>query len=455
MRLLFLDSELHSRGATKASFQGDISVFDFDAVIWDPEETFRRYTETASQYQGLPSPSENRSVQMRADSTRRRQEFLEFLEAGRSMVVFVRPPLTCYLDTGKRSYSGTGRNRVTTTHVAEFDLWSALPVDSIAPERASGSRIEVLGDGPISELFKKYKDFLTYSAVLKQAPGSAIARVAGTDRIVGSVQPTKGGGWLVLAPAMDFWIRSEDEDVLSAEAGNFQDDLIGALLELNAGAVTSRPAWAAEYATAAQRKLQEAVVSQQKKVERARARLAKLQGQEKEAEERDQLYLGTGRALEIQVREVLELLGGKVSEPEPGRDDWRVTFPEGEAVVEVKGVGKSAAEKHAAQLEKWVANAYEQTGNMPKGILVVNTWRKVPLDSRGQDDFPPQMVPYSKGRGHCLLTGLQLFLIRADVETNADRAAHWRKALFGTKGILKKPDDWRAVIQLTETEETE
>lgn len=151
---------------------------------------------------------------------------------------------------------------------------------------------------------------------------------------------------------------------------------------------------------------------------------------------RDQLFLGTGRALELQVRAVLELLGGTVTEPEPGRDDWKVSFPEGDAVVEVKGVGKSAAEKHAAQLEKWVASAYEQTGAMPKGILVVNTWRETPLSERTKEAFPAQMLPYSEGRGHCLVTGLQLYLIRADVEAHPEHAENWRKALLETKNVF-------------------
>jgi hypothetical protein len=231
--------------------------------------------------------------------------------------------------------------------------------------------------------------------------------------------------------------------------------LLDALSQLDESAVKQRPAWAQRYATKPLRDLNDKVVAQQHKVEKARTRLTKLQGQREELEARDQLYLGTGRALELQVRDVFELLGGKVSEPVPDRDDWRVSFPEGDAVIEVKGVKKSAAEKHAAQLEKWVAGAYEEKGKMPKGILIVNTWREKSLAERTDEDFPPQMLPYSEGRGHCLLTGLQLFLIRADVEANSKRAAHCRKKLLDGVGILEEPTDWRTVITETESEPEE
>jgi len=456
MRLLSLDYDPVFDDATRGSFRGDVSVFDYDAVIWDPEESFWHYTTYSSSYQGLPSLTESASVEIKADSSRRRREFLEFLEAGRSLVVLVRPPLKCYVDTGERTHSGTGRNRVTTTHVSGFDLWSALPTDDLKLERASGSRIEIVGNGPVVGLLKRYKDFLKYSAVMQEAPGSSVARVTGTPRIVGSTFRTKGGGHLILLPSIDFPVTEGDEgEEWPEEALQFQKDLLETLLELSAGAIASRPPWADSYATKAQQELKDKVVAQQEKVEKARERLTKLQGQREEAEARDQLYLGTGRALELQVREVLVLLGGKVSEPEAGRDDWRVTFPEGLAVLEVKGLTKSAAEKHAAQLEKWVAGAYEETGKMPKGILVANTWRNEPLSERKKDDFPAQMVPYSEGRGHCLLTGLQLFLIQADVEANPDRAEYWREAIFKTNGVLKEPTDWRSVIQVTETEEAE
>ncbi len=165
------------------------------------------------------------------------------------------------------------------------------------------------------------------------------------------------------------------------------------------------------------------------------------------------VILGTGRALELEVKAVLELLGGTVTDPEPGRDDWRVAFPEGEAVVEVKGVKGSAAEKHGAQLEKWVSGAYEANGVMPKGILVVNTWRETPLAERTQADFPDQMLPYCKGRGHSLITGLDLFVIRADIEADATRVEHWRSEILSASGRLIGVPHWKNVITQTTAEE--
>lgn len=50
---------------------------------------------------------------------------------------------------------------------------------------------------------------------------------------------------------------------------------------------------------------------------------------------------------------------------------------------------------------------------MPKGILVVNTWRELPLGERQKDDFLLRRFPA--------------------------RAEYWRKLLLKTKGILRNP----------------
>ena len=54
------------------------------------------------------------SARFVSDISRRSKDFREFVEHGGVLVVIVRPPVELYYDTGKRTYSGTGRNRSTT-----------------------------------------------------------------------------------------------------------------------------------------------------------------------------------------------------------------------------------------------------------------------------------------------------------------------------------------------------
>lgn len=467
-RLLSLDFDpVYGAGkeVVRASFSGDTSVFDFDVVIWDPAGSFENYSSYSDHYQGLPSLGDSRSVQIQADAKRRRDEFVDFINAGKALIVIARPPQACYVDTGQRTYSGTGRNRATTTHVAKFDLLSALPIQaatSFTP--AQGDRIEIVGDGPLPSLLRKYLTSIGYYAVIKDTPGNVLARVSGTERIVSFAQRTKNGGLLAVIPYPDFtdpdYDEDEDEDAsgfLDDKASQFQTDLLEAISSTSGVREESRPGWAQRYATKSQREAQEGILQQEKLIERARTRLSKLTSKKDELDAADQLYLGSGRALELEVRTVLEMMGGEVTEPEPGRDDWKVRFPEGDAVVEVKGVGKSAAEKHAAQLEKWVASAMDDDGKTPKGLLIVNTWRNTPLSERTGEDFPAQMIPYCRARNHCLITGLQLFTIRHAIEQDAKAAARWRKKILKTSGQLTGTPVWSDIIseESTETSESE
>lgn len=374
----------------------------------------------------------------------------------------------CYVATGETKTSGTGRNTRVTRIVAPFDIWSALPVDQIRLHRASGKRIEPTGEGPFQSLFRKYKEYLTYSATIEWPSSQSLAKVVGTQRVVASAVTTKDGGLLAVMPSTLFSPVSNDEgdgdegddedegeyedgEIWPDEAIQYQIDLIAAVEQSLGNTEVTRPEWAARFSTAEKGMLAEKVISQERAIEEARDVLSRLKAQVDAVELEEQLYLGTGRMLELRVKDVFEKLGGVLVEPEPGRDDWRVDFDGRPAVVEIKGTTKSAAEKHAAQLEKWVAGAFEESGVMPKGILIVNTWRETPLDQRDQDDFPAQMLPYSEGRGHCLATGLDLFVIAREIDADPSKTQLWREKILATNGRLTGVPEWQTVLTESRT----
>lgn len=469
MRFLSLDYDPVYGGddVVRSSFTGDTSVFDFDVVIWDPARSFESYMGPYGQshYQGLPSLHENVSVRLRADISRRRAEFAEFVNAGRTLIITMCPPQECYIDTGERQFSGTGRNRVTTHIVSKIDMLSAIPIKDLEVVRGRGNRITYVGDGSIVRLLRKYSQYVEYTAFMPASPVQAYAYVTETERAVGATQQSPNNGHLILLPRIDLknhGLEFNDDDSESGSgetepdedasewvdvAPDFQADLLAAVSQLTGEATISRPAWADQFLTDQQQKLRDEISAQQDAIEQSRARLAALQLTDQQLAGRDQLYLGSGPTLEAQVEELLTLLGGETTTPEGNRADLRVTFPEGNAVVEVKGVTKTAAEKHAAQLEKWVSDDHAENDVLPKGILAVNTWREIPLDERTGDDFPAQMLPYCTNRNHCLVTGLQLFVMRTQVEANPDHATEARRALLETTGVLAGYDDWRAVLK--------
>ena len=160
------------------------------------------------------------------------------------------------------------------------------------------------------------------------------------------------------------------------------------------------------------------------------------------------LFGGDGRALEIEIGKILKDLGFDVAEGLPQRDDLILKYNEKIAVVEVKGVSKSAAEKHAAQLEKWVSEYFSKKGIKPKGILIINALKDTPLVDRNKPPFPEQMISYSKNRDHCLITGLQLLCMYLDTKDNSLKRDEMIKRLLATNGIFEDYHDWRAFLKL-------
>ena len=165
------------------------------------------------------------------------------------------------------------------------------------------------------------------------------------------------------------------------------------------------------------------------------------------------LLSGSARALEVQVEAVLKELGFDSNKVEAGRDDLIITYNDKVAVVEIKGVLKSAAEKHAAQLEKWVSEYLTDKGIKPKGLLIVNAYCDTPLDERSEPAFPSQMISYSVNREHCLLTTIQLLGIYYHVKAHPEEKDKIISELFETRGIYERFTDylsWLSIAQEVE-----
>src|SRR5438132_8025488 len=131
------------------SFGSETSLLDFDLVLWDPERILSGFSWYGSTWRGLPSLSEDASFRLQAAISRRQNEFYRFLRLGKTLVVFMPSPTRWYVDTGRREYSGTGRNRVTTTIVDSADLSQVLPF-SLTTTAGKGTNFQVVSGEPFA-----------------------------------------------------------------------------------------------------------------------------------------------------------------------------------------------------------------------------------------------------------------------------------------------------------------
>lgn len=132
------------------------------------------------------------------------------------------------------------------------------------------------------------------------------------------------------------------------------------------------------------------------------------------------LFTSSGSYLEEAVKQVLVELGFILTDAEKGRSDIVAKYGDIDIVAEIKGVSKSAAEKHAAQLEKWVSIFVEENEITPKALLFVNGFCDTSISDRLEDVFPHQMLKYCESRGHALITTTQLLCLY--IEANRDPA---------------------------------
>lgn len=450
--------------AKRSQFSSTHSLYDYDIVFWDPLETIRGYALNADTYDGLPRITNAKSAALRRDLERRKNDFLGFLELGRTLVVFLGGELTVFADTGKRTYSGTGKNRKQTYIVDSVDIMDVLPIH-LSREFTTGDELEPV-DHSIGSIYRQTADFWFYGCILIESSDvlRPLLRISRTTKIAAAEAKYEGGGHMILLPQLVTLADHEDDDEeedgstgpeqsqSTPEDANDED----ADTSIDYAAVDSMvfewvrahirseeiawPDWIDEYRFQSEVDRRQAIAERGAAIAELQAQLDELNAAQEADKKWKLLVAGTGTPFEDVVADALTELGFLLEPTIPGRTDVRGTRGGASVVVETKGVSKSAAESHCAQLEKWVAEELE-IGRKAKGILVINPWLKEPPLKRTGAAFPPQMRPYAEMRNHCLVTGLQLLNIARTAMREPARREELVALLLKTTGVIEGWDD--------------
>ncbi|MEU6563337.1 hypothetical protein [Nocardia nova] len=432
MKLLAIDYRWSFDPAEFTTFS-ELSCYDYDIVVWDPKHSLRSFKYSLGTGIDHKVLTLEDSIKLQSAIARRKREFRELVESGRTLVILGRPPMMVNVDTGERTVSG----KMKTIQARTVDLWSTVPA-YITSTEAFGKFIEIVGQGAIQDFLRSFSRNFHYEASIELKDSQAVAKLRGSDRVIGATINHRSGGKLIVLPVPEFAHDEPEDDgddpAVDELAERFQVALLESVMQLSAGKSEPLPAWSESLELSGEVAVTDEIVAKELELARIQSELTDLHSRRKIIEDRKYLVTGTGRRLELEIRKLFEALGGRVEEPEPGRDDWIVHFSGQVAVVEVKGVNKSATEAHLAQLEKWVSNYYEENNMLPKAILIVNTWRKKSLMERTEDSFPNQMLPYATSRNHCLITGVQALAIREHILEHPEDAGEMLRKIFDTVG---------------------
>lgn len=439
-------------------FGSNQTLLGYETVLMNIDGLNYLYDNSGRTYLGHASLGERASFRIREDAKRRKRELLTLLELGGTLILFLPAPEFWYVDSGNREYSGTGRNRTTMHLVEEMNLLSTLPF-SITTEVAVTQDLELRVGDPFASFWKSNHDYFETAAVLTEQFGETTLVISGTNEIASSIAEVEKGLVISLPQVVspqtvegeegnEDGVGNEDETGPDPEDVAFLDSLFDLVRALRTTSGDfEQPEWAEEYRLPGETDARERVLKANKRVARGQQELDRSERDLALHEQRKILVTGTGAALEALVEEAFVALGFDVEEGRPGRSD-RIARSDGQtAVLEIKGLSKSAGERDAAQLEKWVNEHYLEYDEKVKGILVVNGWRGKPLEQRPKPVFPDQMLKYSESRGHCLISGLQLLGAWVEAEQNPGLAEDIRESILSSTGRYARYSDWAAFIE--------
>ncbi len=458
MKILGINTEysnLEYKNFDEFSIKDKVSLFDYDAVIVSTENIAFNYDASyPSMYAGLKALSLDASVGIKSDFERLNKQLIDILKLGKRVYVLLGENPDCYIDTGEKQYSGTGKNRHTKNVVDKFNTMKFFPTN-LSFEALIGEEMQLIDN-------VKYRDLL--SCIIKHSQYyfyfesesdelSPLMKIKGTNKVVSAIIPYEKGELILLPHPLlsDFycdeteWEKSANEilDAIFENEKNYYTNL--ELLTL--------PSWSNECLLPQEKKLNSELNRLEEELNALGNEVAKQKELIKEVEKFKLLFTSDGNALEEIVCEVLSKMGFTLLEKERGRTDIIALYNSKPIVFEVKGLKKSAAEKNSAQLEKWASNYLLDNEVQAKPILLINTWKEKKLSDRVSEDFPNQMLEYAKSRNQCLLTTLQLLCIYLEIKKTPPKAKEIILEVINTKGVYDKFRNYTDYIEIKNIEE--
>ncbi|MBK8605897.1 MAG: hypothetical protein IPN82_03405 [Chitinophagaceae bacterium] len=392
---------------TKIDYLSDKTFIEYDMLIIDID--FMTY---------------GHNVHSKRLYDKRKSELAEFLQFKKTPLILLSPsPRSIQFSNGTRN--------------ASFPLCSLLPIPEFETQSQSGEKIIIKGNTSFTNFFKKYNGIFNYNVIFTTYSGIDTLEVPLTQKVISFYNDTS-----IFLPRIFKKITKEEE-------GFFLKDLFETarnVIEINK---PSLPIWADSIFLPGERKIKDEIIETMNEISKLNLKLEEKSKNASNYNDKKRLITGTGNELEFEIENIFRKIDIEILESDRNRDDLIIKYNNRVAVVEIKGVSGSSAEKHAAQLEKWVASYYDKTEVKAKGILIVNAFKDLKIEERSDSPFPDQMVSeYSIPRGHCLITSLQLLGIYYAIIENPSKRDELINSLFDTIGVYKEFNDWSKFINV-------
>jgi hypothetical protein len=455
--ILTVGLELASSGTKHESFRSKTSLLDWDIVLFRPMiDEFVDYTDS---FQGKPSLNDTASFQLKECCEHWRREINQAVESGKTVIVFLPPLQEVFVDTGQRSYSGTGRNQRTTRHVAEYNNYQAIPA-TLLPVTSTGTSMKLSPRGAeaIASYWADFEDISKFEVILS-APKVPSCIVTSTgNKTVGAIYRSKGSpGTLLLLPDIDFYPTNffkakGNVEVWTSTAIEFAGRMVSTVVAidkaLRAGAeVTPEPGWASDsrFSLGTEELLRIKLLAAEKQVEESQKQKEIISEELRYAGSYRGLLFEKGKALENVIIESLRLFGFTAAAFKESDSEFDVVFESEEGRLIGEAEGKDNKAVNIDKLRQLSMNIHEDLQresitSPAKPVLFGNGFRLQPLGER-QDPFTEKCHSAAATSSTALVFTPDLFWpVRYLVSnSNPDYALVCRKTILTSIGRVVFP----------------
>ncbi|HEU4990213.1 MAG TPA: hypothetical protein VFT41_10555 [Gemmatimonadaceae bacterium] len=415
----------------------DRSLLDADIILFEPHVPESYYGYSEAHYQGKPTLSQSGSFKAVEHATHWRSELKAALEDGKTVIVYLARPTDVFVYTGKKEYSGTGRNQKVTNMVRPFSSYETLPLlfGSVTPK--SGSEIKVVGDlGALAEYWRAFGNQSPYQVYFEGNLGKVILTTKTGGRAVGTSAVVKKGHLILLPPLQydeDAFTRVEDEEEYWNDDGlKFGAQLAGALLRLDAALRGDRnasppPKWvaSASYRLEREAALEREIGGVSTTIETLKAQREALQQELERETILRRLLFATGLDLEEAILVALRILGYTAENVTEADSEFDAVFvsPEGDRYLgEAEGKDNKALNiDKLSQLERNIQEdfARDEVNEHARGVLFGNAYRLQEPETRA-DFFTAKCLSGAKRSGIALVRTPDLFTAARYVRNSGD-----------------------------------
>ncbi len=441
---------INYKGFTHEEFRSTASFMDYDAVLIDTSYLGQYYEEDPFQtFEGKRMISEDDSCLIVEEYSLIKGQLIELLKQGKNIFVLMGTNENCFIYNNNKAL-GEGRKKLRGVYpVTEFDMFSFLPID-LKLTMVSGEKFNITCQPPYSTFFQAIREMLYYEAYFEVPKKASLLTIPNSEKSISAVFEHEKGKIIILPYPYD-----EGHFETQKEWKKYAKKYLDALFELNNAlnsttGVYTFPLWSDGVKILEEEDEEIKLAQDLQKLRGIETKIKKHKEILKKIRQKKILITANGTLLEEVVQETLREIGFTLSETEAGRSDIIASYHGTDIVAEIKGVSKSAGEKHATQLEKWVTQFIEEKERSPKPLLIVNGYCDTPLAERVEDVFPNQMLKYCEARGHALITTTQLLCLYIEIKKNPTCAKERITELLSCVGKYQRYLDYDNYIKLVQ-----